>query len=384
MLIDGNAQITNRQCITTHLSVNALLSISYTCYLDTHTTVFLAMRYTLWSVSLLFLIATIIAFLYSWKQVFRIDINILNFNYSIVLSLAILVSIIGQDLASKNRYVCHVSAFLSHFLWTSVFLSTLSITILVFHSIWIVGIKHQPRKLSPYLIPISWTISGIWALIWLAVGLAKNMYIDSDIIGYDNTECPELCELSTEVNLIYAFIVPIIVIIIINLVILILNLLKIRKVFKNSDRKEIEIVRLRKVAFGGFLLVPSLGLPFLLWIPLVLTPFYLYENHGIEFLKYISESYYDSYVFYIILVWLSMIATGTIGITHFVLVTYQTPEVRPPKLFRCNRGGKVSTFQTSSSNSRIPRQAPVLKFNVVKKPKIDCIVIENENTETKV
>ena len=290
-----------------------------------------------------------------------------KFQYSIVLSLAIFVSIIGTDLASKDRFVCHVTAFLSHFLCSSVFLSSLSITILVFYSIWIVGIKHQAKKLSPYLIPISWTISGIWALIWLAVGLANDMYIKSNIDGH---ECTELCQLSTQSRLIYALIVPIVVIICVNLCIFFLNLFRIRQVFKNSDRNEMEIVRLRKVAFGDLLLVPSLGLPFLLWILLSFSPLYIYEEHGL--------------LVTVILIWVDMISTGSIGITHFLLVTYQTPEVRLPKFIRLNRGGKLFTSQTSSSNSRVPRQEPVLKFNVVKKPKIDCIVIENENTETKV
>ena len=320
----------------------ALLSTSSICDAtigEVHKALLQTTSYTLLSVSLLFLIATIITFLYSWKQVFRIDINILNFNYSIVLSLDIFVSIIGTDLVSKDRFICHVTAFLTHFLWSSVFLSSLSIMILVFYSIWIVGIKHQARILSSYLIPISWTISGIWALIWLPVGLVDDMYINSNI--NDKTECTQPCVLSTESGLIYAFILPIIIIICINLCILFLNLGRIRKVFKNSDRNEMEIVRLRKVAFGGLLLVPSLGIPFLLSIPLSFSPFYINKQ--------------DDNAFYIILHWVSLISTGTIGITHFLLVTYQTPEVRLPQFFRCNRGGKLFTSQTSSSNSRVPR-----------------------------
>ena len=132
-----------------------------------------------------------------------------------------------------------------------------------------------------------------------------------------------------------------------------------------------EIVRLRKVAFGGLLLVPSLGLPFLLSIPLSFSPFYINNT--------------DDNAFYIILHWVSLISTGSIGIIHFLLVTYQTPEVKLPKFLRSNRAGKLFTSQTSSSNSRVPHQETVLlKFNVVKKPKINSTMFENENTESQV
>ena len=141
------------------------------------------------------------------ETVFRIDINMMNFNHSIALSLAILVSIFGAELFSQHRIVCHGVAFLNHFLWTSVFLSSLSISILVFYSIWIVGIKHLARKLSLYLIPISWSISGLWALVWLAIGIANNNYINNNTA--DKSECNEPCILSTQSKLIHALDVPV-------------------------------------------------------------------------------------------------------------------------------------------------------------------------------
>ena len=177
------------------------------------------------------------------------------------------MSIFGTELFSKHPIVCHILAFVWHFFWTNVFLSSLSISILVFYSIWIVGIKHLARKLSPFLIPITWSISLVWALIWLVYGITSGKYINKT----SNKNCQEFCILSTQSRLVCALIVPVMVILMVNILILFLNLFRIRQVFKRNDKSETELVRLRKVAFGGLLLVPSLGLPFLLSVPLTFS-----------------------------------------------------------------------------------------------------------------
>ena len=358
----------NVECVTEHLTPFALLSSTSICEVkvaDVDKALLQTASYTLLSVSLLFLIASIITFIFSWKQVFRIDINVLNFNHSIALSLAILVSIFGAELFSKHRIVCHGVAFFWHLLWTSVFLSSLSISILVFYSIWIVGIKHLARKLSPYLITFSWTISGLWALMCLGYGIIKDEYINK--ISNDSY-CEEVpCILSTQSKLIYALIVPVTSILAVNLFILFLNLLRIRQVFKNKDRSEKELVRLRKVAFGGLLLVPSLGIPFLLSIPLSFS--YLYKHH------------IQLYLFF---QWANLLSTATIGILHFILVTYQTPEVRLPNWIRSKRSKQIATSVTSMpSTSLISNQKPVpLKLNIVrKKANVDESVINSEHLE---
>ena len=289
----------------------------------------------------------------------------MNFNHTIALFLAMFVSIFGTEIFSKHPIVCHGVAFLGHFFWTNVFLSSLSISILVFYSIWIVGIKHLARKLSPFLIPISWSISLVWALIWLVYGVIENSYINKTP---KDSYCQEPCKLSTQSKLIYALIVPVIVILTVNIFILVLNLFRIRQVFKRNDKNETELVRLRKVAFGGLLLVPSLGLPFLLSIPLTF-----------------SHLYTDQIPLFLFFQWASLIATATIGIIHFFLVTYQTPEVK--LLPTCIRSNKqpLSSETSSPSKSQTSQQNPApLKFNVVRKnPKVDGSVIENKHTESK-
>ena len=340
------------ECVTEHLTTFALLSSTSVCDVeieDIHKALLQATSYTLLSLSLLFLLASIVMFLISWKKIFRIDINVMNFNHNIALFLAIFVSIFGTETLSEHRIVCHGVAFLWHLLWTNVFLSSLCISILVFYSIWIVGIKHSAKKLSPYLIPISWSISVVWSLIWLAYGLANNNYINER--SPDKPDCKESCFLSTRSSLIYTLIVPVIIIIGINLFILFLILLKIRQVFKNKDRNEKELVRLRRVAFGGILLVPSLGLPFLLSIPLSLSHLYKGSIH-----------------LYLFFQWTNIISTATIGILHFFLVTYQTPEVKLPSCIRSRRSKEPVTSDTFlPSSSQISQQKPApLKLNVIK------------------
>ena len=369
------------ECITSHLTTFALLSSVSICDVDVgeiNKAFLQTTSYTLLSISLLFLLVSIITFSVSWKKIFRIDINVMNFNHTIALFLAIFVSIFGTELFSKHPVVCHILAFLGHFLWTNVFLSSLSISFLVFYSIWVVGIKHFAKKLSPFLIPISWSISLVWALIWLVYGIVSDSYINKTL----NENCQESCILSTQSKLIYALIVPVIVILMVNVFFLFLNLFRIRQVFKRSDKSDSELVRLRKVALGGLLLVPSLGLPFLLSVPLTF-----------------SHLYTDQIPLFLFFQWTNLIATATIGIIHFLLVTHQTPEVKLlPSCIRSNKQPLTSktpmpyinvvkklllTSETSKSQTSQQNPAP-LKFNIVRKnPKVDSSVIENGHAESK-
>ena len=355
------------ECVTEHLTTFALLSSTSICDVDIgeiHRALIRAASYTLLSLSLLFLSASVILFLVSWRKIFRLDINILNFNHSIALFLAIFVSIFGSESFTKVPIICHCIAFLLHFFWTNVFLSSLSISILVFYSIWVVSVKHLARKLSPYLIPISWSLSAVWAVIWLGYGIGNNNYINTK--SQDNPDCEEPCSISTRSNLIFALIVPIIVIILINLSVLLVDLFKIRRVFKNKDRNERELVRLRRVAFGGLLLVPSLGLPFFLSVPLSFS--HLYKDH---------------IPLYLILYWANLLTTAPIGILHFFLVTYQTPEAKFPMCSHFNRSKQLSTLDTSLPTHSLPRpisSKPVsLNLNVVRpNSKVNGTVIRND------
>ena len=78
----------NVECLTEHLTTFALLSSTSICDVeirDIDKSFLRATSYTILSVSLLFLLASIVTFLVSWRKVFRIDINVMNFNHSITL-----------------------------------------------------------------------------------------------------------------------------------------------------------------------------------------------------------------------------------------------------------------------------------------------------------
>ena len=125
------------------------------------------------------------------------DINVSHFNHSIGLSLAVGSFIFLVQSTSNIHWLCTIAAFLLHFLWTNVFLSSHSIV--VFYSIWIVSIEHTARKLSKYFITISWSVSLVWALEWLTYGRLTEEYLQVDSHnGSMEDDCEYSCFLSTQ------------------------------------------------------------------------------------------------------------------------------------------------------------------------------------------
>ena len=116
--------------------------------------------YMLLTISFLFLLISLVVFCISGKRFFTMDINLSHFNHAVSLLLAVGSFIFLVQSVSKVSWLCTIAAFLLHFLWTNVFISSLPIAILVFYSIWIVKIKHTARKLSKYMIPVGWSVSS--------------------------------------------------------------------------------------------------------------------------------------------------------------------------------------------------------------------------------
>ena len=276
--------------------VNTIESSSMLYNFATYTSVFITF------ISVLFLLSSVVIFINSGKQFFSHDINVLHFNLTLILLLAIIsVSLIILIIFSLEW--CLAVTFLLQFLWTNVFISSLSIAILVFYSIWIVSIKHTARKLYKYLIPIGWCVSLLWAVAWLVY----------DIFELDpcDTRDPQFkkCKLMNNANLriSWAFLGPITGILLINTVVLILSLIKIRFALKRQNSYEGEFKRLLKVAIGGILLIPALGLSF---ISLVV----------ISILRDYEELDAKLAIPIIILI------NSPIGIMHFILITCQIKE----------------------------------------------------------
>ena len=303
--------------------------------------------YTLLSISLLFLLTSVIIFILSGKRLFSLDINKLHFNHALSLFLAVGCFLFLVGPVWKHPWLCSIVAFLLHFLWLNVFISSLSIAILVFYSIWIVNIQHTARRLYKYLIPIGWCVSLLWAVVWLVYGKFTGDYLDRDMQNETNDKnCEYPCFLSSKKHLIWSFLAPIYAILVVNTLLLFLCLYKIRLALRNKNSYESELSRLRRVSIGAILLIPALGLPFIMSIPL---SFYLKD-----------ESLYTVFE------WVFILSNAPVGIVHFLLITYQIPEAKIPKYCRSTKSQQPTTSMTDSTIAKDTlNRKPSLHFNVV-------------------
>ena len=259
-------------------------------------------------ISLLFLLSSVIIFIASGKKFFLYDINILHFNNTLSLFIAI-ICLPFIVVSIYVEYGCLLVSFFLHFLWMNVFLSSLSIAISVFYSVWIVSINRTGKKLSKYLIPIGWIVSlllsGVWALV-----------------GYFRGEDSIICITSNRIFLRFDWpiLVPMIAILLTNTALLIASLFKVWLVLRKQSSQQGELKRLRKVVISGILLMPALGLPFIALLCLLL---YIVNYQEFDLNK-------DFLPFIIIILF-----TSPIGIIHFILITCQIRESVIRKCWCC-------------------------------------------------
>ena len=296
---------------------------------------FIGLTMSICIISVLLLIVSVIIFISSGKKFFSHDINILHFNNTLSLLFALLsLPFIVVGILHGNS--CLPLSFVFHFLWMNVFLSSLSIAIVVFYSIWIVSINRTAEKLSIFLIPIGWVASlispGIWALV-----------------GHYSGEDAIFCVYSN--NIFFRFdwpiLTPIFVILLINTALLIVSLFKVWLVLRKQSSQQGELKRLRKVVISGILLIPALGLPF---ISLLCLLSYAALNKKFDLNR-------DFLAFIII-----MFFNSPIGIVHFILITCQIRESVIRKCWCCCCCGITS--------AKIAKSLHSLHFNITRpKPK---------------
>ena len=283
------------------------------------------------SISVLFVLSSVVIFIISGKQFFSHDINVLHFNHTLTLLLAVIsVPLINVVIISLDW--CLGVTFFFQFLWINMFISSLSIAILVFYSIWIVSIKHTARKLYKYLIPIGWCVSLLWAVGWLVFDILHDP-CESQV-----KRCTLLSNPDFRIG--WSFLAPMTGILLINTTLLILSLIKIRFALKRQSSHEGEFKRLRKVAIGGILLIPALGLPF---ISIVI----------IEILRRANKLDVSLLVLIIIII------NFPIGITHFILITCQIKET---VLRKC-----CCYCKSRCCKKTLPQLAHSLHLNVVRR-----------------
>ena len=259
-------------------------------------------------ISFFLLLSSVIIFIASGKKFFLHDINILHFNNTLSLFIAILslpIIIVGYVFGQG----CIVASFVFHFLWMNVFLSCLSVAISVFYSIWIVSINRTAWKLSIFLIPIGWAVSLVLSGVWALVGhFSEGVSID----------CLSSNRIFLRID--WPIIGPMIVILLMNTALLIASLFKVWLVLRKQSSQQGELKRLRKVVVSGILLIPALGLPF---ISLLILLLYIALNEEFDLNK-------DFLAFIIIILF-----TSPIGIIHFILITCQIRESVIRKCWCC-------------------------------------------------
>ena len=295
---------------------------------------FIGLTMSICIISVLLLIVSVIIFISSGKKFFSHDINILHFNNTLSLLFALFITPLISFYLGPSR--CFLLPFLLHFLWMNVFLSSLSIAISVFYSIWIVSINRTAKKLSKYLIPIGWIVSIIILGVWGFVdGLAGGSLIICVSPG----------------NIWFWFdwliLVIIIVILLIKITLLIASLFKVRSMLRKQSSQQGELKRLRKVVINGILLIPGLGLSILAFIGLL------------SYAAFSTELDQSIYLLDDIII---MFFISPIGIVHFILITCQIRESIIRKCWCC--------FCCRITSAKIAKSLHSLHFNIARpKPK---------------
>ena len=288
-------------------------------------------------ISVLSLLSSVFIFIISGKKFFSHDINVLHFNHTLSLLLAV-ISVPLNILGFTSLGWCLAVTFFFQFLWTNVFVSSLLIAIFVFYSIWIVSIQHTARKLYKYLIPIGWCVSFFWAVVWLVYDILEMDPYDSQL-----KQCTLLFETYLRIGL--AFIAPMAGILLINTVLLILSLIKIWFALKRQNSYEGEFKRLWKVAIGGILLIPALGLSFISIVVISILAIRFASNN-----RKIDEEFVIVIILFI---------NFAIGIVHFLLITCQIKET---VLRKC-----CCYCKNRCCKKTLPQLAHSLHLNVVRR-----------------
>ena len=99
--------------------------------------------YILISVSFISLIASLILFIAAGKAFFKVETNIVYFNYCISMLLATGMFLFGVESGRLNRSVCMLVAFLLHYTWLAVFTWTLCIGLLIMFKLVISKLRYK-------------------------------------------------------------------------------------------------------------------------------------------------------------------------------------------------------------------------------------------------
>ena len=193
--------------------------------------------------------------------------------------------------------------------------------------------RHTARKLYKYLIPIGWCVSFFWAVGWLVFDILQGDTCESQF-----KRCTFIYNPDFRIG--WSLLAPMTGILLINTMLLILSLIKIWFALKRQSSHEGEFKRLRKVAIGGIMLIPALGLPFIITVVSEI----LRKNNKL-----------DSKLQHLIIILICF----PIGIMHFILITCQIKETI---LQKCCCYCKSRCFKKT-----LPQLTHSLHLNVVRR-----------------
>lgn len=245
--------------------------------------------YVLLSLSFLFLLASLFAYILAAKEFFKFDTNVAYFNLALALLFAIGSFLFGIQSAKNNYVGCYVVTILIHYSWLAAFSWNLCVGFLILYKLYFV-LHSSTHRIHWFLIVFGWC-SPLFVVI-PSVGIAHDYYIQLR---------SDYCWLGTQRGLFWSFIAPILLVLCLNFVFLIFGIVKIVKT-QSADNSV--ILRMKKGLTAICVLTPVLGLS---WSSLLLVQ---------------VESLYD-----IALEWIFVLLNGPIGILFFFLFVIRNNEV---------------------------------------------------------
>lgn len=259
-------------CKTNHLTNFAVLAGSKSQNTNTERLALQIVSYILLAISLIFLLYSLFLFLYSAKKVFKVEGNIMYFNYGVALTVAISTFIVGAELHNLQPPVgpilCTIVSFFIHYVWLVVFTSSTALSILIFYATWLSGIHSERTFIAHYLIIGAWSIPLV---ITIAISIPI-LILENDIIYRHSFLTNDSCILSPMNKFTIPFYALIDIMIIFNVIILILTLVKIYKALRKqlptnpSNVSKLRIYRI--MAISALILLPILGVSWVI-VPLI-------------------------------------------------------------------------------------------------------------------
>ena len=293
--------------------------------------------------SLIFLTASIIIFFISGKRFFKVEANILYFNYAIALILGMSIFIIGFD-KSEWKPGCAVVAFMLHYTWLSVFSWSFAISLFMVYILFF-GILNRRRI---------W-----WLMMIIGWGLPLPFVIPTAVVGVlGNTYAPNgmYCFPSYTDGLIWGFLGPFIFLIIASTIGGVFAAIKIFLTMRNQRKEKPQhLLMAKNMALTILALLPILSVP---WIIILVNA--LHPNPWIE--------------------WAAIIITAPAGLVFFFIVVLRNTQVQE---VMCKRKPKdnqplkqmkmpetllpMCTLPSRANCHRTGRDGPASSSNRVKK-----------------